>query len=191
MYLTNDKDNVLGRYLQKVEYLLVSELSIHHRTLSHNLSFTVGRLHIKLFLKLLNIHLLPRWHYFKLFNKDPATLCTYGRCLSTVNSKNRNSKEYGRSFISLFVKVAPPPKKNPDDPRSIISRPLMWTGRHLGTIIPFPEWRPTDSKQNVARLSIQRLVQLNKSDNDADKIKTWPDGHNDCRPSKNVVIWKP
>lgn len=126
MYLTNDKDNVLGRYLQKVEYLLVSELSIHHRTLSHNLSFTVGRLHINLFLKLLNIHLLPRWHYFKLFNKDPATLCTYGRCLSTVNSKNRNSKEYGRSFISLFVKVAPPQKKT----QTTLGRSLvdLWCG---------------------------------------------------------------
>lgn len=111
MYLTNDKDNVLGRYLQKVEYLLVSELSIHHRTLSHNLSFTVGRLHIKLFLKLLNIHLLPRWHYFKLFNKDPATLCTYGRCLSTVNSKNRNSKELWSVVHQPICQSCPPQKK--------------------------------------------------------------------------------
>lgn len=131
MYLTNDKDNVLCRYRQKVEYLLVSELSIHHRTLSHNLSFTVGRLlvHTKLFLKLLNIHLLPHWHYFKLFTKKPATLCTDSRCLSTVNSKIRNSKEYGRSFISLFVKVAhPPPQKK--KPQTTLGRSLvdLWCG---------------------------------------------------------------
>lgn len=97
----------------------------------------------------------------------------------------------GRSSAYLSKLPPPPQKKTPDDPLSIFSRPLVWTCRHLGTIIPLPKWRPTDSRQNVARQSIQRLAQLNKSDNDADKIKTWPDGHNDCRPSKNVVIGKP
>lgn len=172
---------MLDRYLQKVEYLLVSELSIHHRTWSHNLSFTVGRLHIKLFLKLLNIHLLPHWHYFKLFTKKPAALFSYGHWLSTVRQcmfKVIRNNMVGRS--SAYLSKLPPPPKKAIYPRSIFSRSSVWA-----------KWRPTDSRQNVARQSIQRLAQLNKSDNDADKIKTWPDRHKICRPTKKVVIGKP